>query len=289
MPSIDFANAVLLVHVAESQRAYKLQHHADEDINDEQFPEQHVSSSEREGTPCVRLHWRTFILTINKRPFDLQQGWVFGSNDNCEFRLDEDSTRGVSGKHYKIDHDWVSKSLILTNISRNGTDLTSDSIGLRETVTGTWRIRPDERTTVEAGGSSVAIEAPRRGAFQSQYDENLDAYHREVQEALPLLGRLRFSGAVVDTPVISRGEVARDHFLLQEKIGEGQFGAVFKAFDCSNNRVYAAKRLFPGHASDKRIRAEINVLRKVSHVSPSHPLSRKPANNALTEIHCNIR
>ncbi|KAH8726852.1 hypothetical protein GQ44DRAFT_141075 [Phaeosphaeriaceae sp. PMI808] len=72
-----------------------------------------------------------FVLTTTRKPFDPLFGWIFGSDDElCDLVLDEDSTQGVSGKHFRIDHHWESKSLILTNISRHGTKLSSPSIGL---------------------------------------------------------------------------------------------------------------------------------------------------------------
>ena len=49
---------------------------------------------------------------------------------------------------------------------------------------------------------------------------------------------------------------------MHEEIGRGAFATVFKAFDPSTKRVYAAKKLTYEHSS-----AELNILSKVSHVS----------------------
>lgn len=56
IPSIDFANTVLLVNITEAQLPINYSttlSFDDEDVNDERFPEQRVTSSKREGTPCV--------------------------------------------------------------------------------------------------------------------------------------------------------------------------------------------------------------------------------------------
>ena len=265
MASIDFATTVLLINGNEAEPAFKLPHNSSFRICDDE-PSEHIRSRDREGTPFIRLRKIWLVLTTTRKPFDPLSGWIFGSDDElCDLVLDEDSTHGVSGKHFRIDHHWESKSLILTNISRHGTKLSSPSIGLRgKTITGsgTWRIRPDEQTTIEAGRSSITIEVPRRGVYQSEYDDNLEAYFREVQKAVPQFRALRFHGSLIETPLVARGEQTRSQYVLQEEIGRGAYATVFKAFDPSTNQVYAAKKVSYEYSP-----AEINILRRVSHVS----------------------
>jgi hypothetical protein len=91
---------------------------------------------------------------------------------------------------------------MLTNMSRHGTKLNSLSTGVKgKTISGSgsWRIRPDEQTTIEAGRSSITVEVPRRGVYQKEYEENLEAYHRETQAAVPQVGRLRVHGSLIET------------------------------------------------------------------------------------------
>ena len=266
MASINLTTTTLLINGNEGEPAFTLPHNNSFRICDNETSEEHVPLREREGTPFVRLQKMWLVLTTSRKPFDPLLGWVFGSDDDlCDLVLDIDSTQGVSGRHFRIDHDWESKSLILTNMSRHGTKLSSPSIGLRGKVisgSGTWRIRPDEQTTVEAGKSSITVEIPRRGGYQTEYDDNLEAYYQEVQKAVPHVGRLRFHSSLVETPLVARGERTRSQYILQEEIGRGAFATVFKAFDPSTKRVYAAKKLTYEHSS-----AELNILSKVSHVS----------------------
>ena len=155
----------------------------------------------------------------------------------------------------------------MTNISWHGTKLSSLSIGLKgKTISGsgTWRIRPDEQTTIEARRSSITVEIPRRGIYQSEYDNNLEAYYREVQEAVPQVRRLRFHGSLTETLLVARGEQTQSQYVLQKQIKEGAFGTVFKAFDPLTKQVYTAIKVSYGY-----LPTEIKILRRVSHVSLS--------------------
>lgn len=285
MASIDFATTVILINGNEAEPAFTLPHNNSFRIYDDETSGERIHSRDREGTPFVRLRKTWLVLTTTRKPFDPLVGWVFGSDDElCDLVLDVNSAQGVSGKHFRIDHDWESRSVILTNMSRHGTKLISPSIGFRgKMISGssTWRIRPDEQTTIEAGGSSITVEVPRRGVCQGEYDENLEAYYREVQEAVPQVGRLGFHGSLIETPLVARGERTQSQYVLQEEIGRGAYGIVYKAFDPSTERVYAVKKLLNEHSP-----AEINILQKVSHVSLSRIAYWRLADDPIPGPYC---
>lgn len=280
MASIDLATTVLLINGSESEPTFTLPYNISFRISDEETSDEHTPSRDREGTPFVCLSKIWLVLTTTRKPFDPLLGWVFGSNEElCDLVIDANCMHGVSGRHFRIHHDWESKSLVLTNISRHGTKMSSPSIGLRgKTISGcgTWRIRPDEQTKIEAGRRSITVEIPCRGVFQSKYDDNLGSYYREVQEAVPRIGRLKFHGSLVETPLVARGEQTRSQYTLQEEIGKGTFATVFKAFDPSTKRVYAAKKLVSKHSP-----AETNILRRVSHVCLSNFAHRQVTDTTL--------
>lgn len=96
-----------------------------------------------------------------------------------------------------------------------------------------------------------------RGVCRSEYEVNLGKYHREVQEAVPRIDNLGFHGPQTVTPAV--------RYVLQEEIGSGAFGTVYKAFDSCTNRVYAAKTIRASYKPD-----EIRILQKVTHVSISN-------------------
>jgi serine/threonine protein kinase len=63
-------------------------------------------------------------------------------------------------------------------------------------------------------------------------------------------------------------EIDCDRFKDQEKIGEGTYGTVFKAFDTKTNRVVALKRIKLDDAENgfpSTTLREISILKECSH------------------------
>ncbi|KAK0101752.1 hypothetical protein ONS95_006904 [Cadophora gregata] len=264
MNAVDYTNVFLIITVSEVHPAATLSHNASFRIGNNEISDEEGSTHGREGTPFTRVPRTWLVLTLSRKPFDPLLGWVFGSDKkSCDILLDTSSRNGVSRRHFSINHDRDSRSVILTNISQHGTRLTSESIGfegMRITGNESWRIRPDERTTVDTGKTYVSIEVPRdavRGKWRSEYEANLEACYREAQEAVPRIDKLKFHGGPIeDTPA----EAYASRYVLQEKLGSGTFGTVYKAFDRYSKQVYAAKTVSSSYSPQ-----EVEILQKTSH------------------------
>ena len=182
---------MLLINGNDAEPEFSPSHNNSFRICDDETSDEQVPPRDREGTPFIRLWKMWLVLTTTRKPFDPLLGWIFGSDDEINYR--------------------------------------------------------------------------------------------EVQEAVPQVRRLRFHGSLIETPLVARGEHTCSQYTLQEEIGKRTYGTVFKVFDPSTNRVYAAKKILYEYSP-----AEIDILRRVSHVSLSKLSHWCVANDRILELHCSL-
>ncbi len=269
MISINLATTVLLIESKNSPAETALQLSSNEDyvVNSivEDAP-QHLPAS-REGTPLVAPSSVICALLLSHKPFDPLEGWVFGSDEErCDFQLATASKRtGVSGRHFRIHYNWTSRHLRLTNISKHHTVMSSTKLGRDIVVRDSRAILPGEIITVTAGVVSLSIHIPPRGKLQDAFDKALDAYHNDVQAAVPRLATLNFSVPSQETPLVVLDKRNRVQYFIEKDgdIGKGGFGTVSKAVDHVTGDLYAAKRFFEVHPKSQ---TEIELHQQISHV-----------------------
>ena len=221
---------------------------------------------DREGTPYIQPSMLSSALEIHHKPHDPLDGWVFGSDaERCDFQLAVDhESSGVSRRHFRIHHNLKSRQLMLTNLSKHKTTMSSPRLG-EDLVRDSRVIFPGEDITVTTGRVSLSMHIPARGEHQGSFKKALTEYLNELQAAVPQLATLSFgSGSSRATPLVVQGKRNRVHYLIAKEgdIGQGAFGTVSTAIDPTTGDVYAAKRFHNGKA-DK----EINLHQEVSHVS----------------------
>lgn len=270
MFSVNLATTVLLIESKNSpaEDALKLpsneQYVLDSVVED---ATQHLPAS-REGTPFIAPSRVICALLLTHKPFDPLDGWVFGSDEeHCDFQLATTSKRtGVSGRHFRIHYNWTSRCLLLSNMSKHHTVMSSPKLGRNIIVRDSRVLLPGVDTTVNAGTVSLSIHIPARGEDQGTFDKALDAYHDEVREAMPRLVALNFGESLHDTPLVILGKRNRVQYLIEKEgdIGKGSFGTVSRALDPITGDLYAAKR-FRNVSTEAH--KEIELHQQVSHVS----------------------
>jgi hypothetical protein len=84
----------------------------------------------REGTPLITPSKALYAIHLTQKPFDPSNGWVFGSEENgCDFQLSTNNKGGVSSRHFRINFNWTSMRLVLTNLSQHHTMMSSPTLG----------------------------------------------------------------------------------------------------------------------------------------------------------------
>lgn len=206
----------------------------------------------------------TCALSLTHAPIDPLTGWVFGSDEErCDFLLATSNTEsGVSGRHFSINYNWTTKCLLLKNLSRHSVTMKSPKLyGHPVTVEGTQVIPPSEDNTIHAGVVVLIVRIPARGQ-----DED---YGQTVKEAMPCFPPRVLCKDPPNTPPVILGKRNRVQYIIQNEgdIGKGGFGSVSKALDPNTGDLYAAKRFHKSKAVNKFIYRELELHRKVSHVS----------------------
>jgi hypothetical protein len=227
-----------------------------------------VSPSSREGTPFVTPSKTVCAIHLTHKPYDPLDGWVFGSDEECDFQLSASKKDGVSGRHFRLHFNWTSKRLLLTNLSQHHTVMSSPKLG-KDIIVRDSRVLPlDEAIAVSAGAVCLSIQIPERGEHQPAFVETLNACHEDARQATPRLAGLGFNEPVAETPLVVLGKRDRVPYIIEKEgdIGSGTFGIVSKALDPITGDLYAAKR----YKIKPKVRItpkEIDIHLKISHVS----------------------
>jgi serine/threonine protein kinase len=227
----------------------------------------------REGTPLCEVERSICALDLIRKPFDPAKGWVFGSDNDEEvdFRLAKNSKTGVSGQHFRISYNPQSKCLVLTNISKHHTLMSSPKIGDDLKVRESMVILSSEQTEITAGAVTISLRVPNRKVQQPAFEKHLASYLQELQAALPRLPGLALEPPQRDptqreTPLVVLGKRNRVPYIIEKEgdLGAGSFGIVSRALDARTGDLYAAKKF--RHITP-RVRMELDINEKISHVS----------------------
>lgn len=271
MESKDSSKTILSIWAANqvASQAFQLEHNkrflvrTGEDMKSRRRVPQR---RKRESTPQYQAPSRIEVRLQTDHGFeprDLTKGWCFGSDPtHCDVLLDEDNSRGVSGLHFEINHNWSSFAVVITNRSGNPLTITLPRQEPDQIVTGQTRALLKEpcMVSLEVGLLQLIIVIPTR-EDQSAYEANLRAYCARAHEALPSLAHLNFQKRLNPTPA-----VALHRYFQEKRLGYGSYGTVFSALDAYSGDVVALKR-FHDSVSYENIESEILILKDVTHVS----------------------
>lgn len=227
-----------------------------------------LSSQEVEDS-CPRLR-----LTFDKRPKNISQGFVFGSDSKrCDILLGNKRS-GVSGVHFCITFDRQGR-LVLTDTSSGGTAVSYNGQvadqrrkNFRWILFRNWEIK----VRVRRRAFIFELEVASHETCKLIYEENIRAYLQESQSTLPEIGQMEVQyQESTAAPTECATPNRRPIYLLGRRIGSGGFGSVYKATNVSKGVVLAAKKFNTGSSFD----VEVAIMKTVFHVglevSSCHP------------------
>ena len=218
-------------------------------------------------------------LSFDKPPKDLRQGFVFGSDPDCDIRLvdrtnfqpqDRDKVQYISRKHFSVTFD-EQRRVILRDTSTLGTSVSYDGQAEDEIRSHfTWIIFPGFETVkvkIPAADISFAIQLGEHEHCEAQYFAKIDLLFPQRTRAAESGLTSRMQKVKVQSQSTSvapsgaqtprRGPI----YLLQEELGQGGFGKVYKVVDVSSGESYAGKAFFGPEWT-----REVAIMKKVEHV-----------------------
>lgn len=237
-------------------------------VNHDSVIEEPAAKRRRETTPHVVPNEAQAVLRTDQYPFDPSLEWVFGHDDErCDFLLGS-KAQGVSGRQFRISHNWKSMEVMFVNLSANGTRIVDPSTGKIVKIMARRVLLAKEQYRVYAGVIDITLGIPPRNqAQQAVYLSNLQRLKHEVEQATPSMGKMAVESSKAATPVFV-GRARR--FILKDVLGAGAMSIVYKAVEYETGNVFAAKIHKINRKDDsiqKSMLNETKILQRLNHVS----------------------
>ncbi len=240
-----------------------------------------VDISSRESTPAVGQPVSQIQLTFDDKPKDLEKGFVFGSDPRiCDVFLGERGA-GFSGQQFCITFNERGE-VIFKNKSRKEVQVNYNGEAPHFRSQFTWILFDTYQNIKITLGKEddliFKIKWPKHGTYRAEYEAHRNAYFEERRNAFPPLSQLDMETqqpTAMPTAQHSPRQKSPGQesprqkppgqepiYLLEEELGHGGFGTVYKAVDVSTGDVHAAKKFH--HGDWKK---EVDILMSLSHVS----------------------
>ncbi|KZL88160.1 calmodulin-binding protein kinase [Colletotrichum incanum] len=214
---------------------------------------------EQDITPAPLLETLPFLrVTTDHEPRDARIGFVFGSDPTvCDVLLDKDLARGISKKQFAIQVNQENGVLLFKNHSRNKTNIRSPSLG-KLALRHQRALQENESVHVPLGLYDIEIRLPDHSAHRRDYRTHLSNFIAKVSTQIPDLQNLELESG----PSASTTSSGASPYRLQDKIGSGTYGVVYRAVHRVTGDVVAVKQL----GKDKLVRLEeAMLLRSIMH------------------------
>ena len=221
------------------------------------------------GEDASKIH-----LTFDKKPKNLEKGFVFGSDpQKCDVLLGG-FVAGFSRQHFCITFN-ARGEVILEDTSRKKSFVEYKGEKPPGRTQFTWILfdkyqnievtlnKAKEEKKKNTNELTFKVEWPDRKFCWAEYEAHRAAYLEERRSALPPLSQLGVESQQT-TAVLTAQHSPRQQpiYLPEQELGRGGFGTVYKAVDVSTGHEYAAKMF---HGGDWK--KEVEILKSVSHVS----------------------
>ncbi|KAL8972517.1 MAG: hypothetical protein Q9197_002742 [Variospora fuerteventurae] len=220
--------------------------------------EDHEISS-REATPAVYYAEPELQLTFDDVPKNSQAGFVFGSDrQKCDVWLGE-RKRGFSAQLFSISP-TDPRGVVFKDLWEGETTVVYKGETPLPRRHFTWilfREWPDIEISMTKQGFNFAFKVrwpdhPNGDVEKAEYERRLEFYRQQHQNPTPAptLPSLTGQASYGQPPI----------FLLDEELGRGGSGTVYKAINVSTGLLYAAKEF-----QTLCLQSEVDILRRLSH------------------------
>lgn len=238
-------------------------------------PEDEVGDyASRQSTPFPDIEDNSCRLQLkfDRRPKDIRQGFVFGTDPRtCDVLIGTKET-SISRRHFCITFDGDGR-LVLKDISKCGTAVSYNGQAEREVRQHfTWILFKGYELKVHLQlarkrFTAFMITVANHEDCKAEYQAHLRSYLDDSRNAVPPLGLLNIhSQASTRAPTQPLSPRQRPIYLQGEELGSGTFGAVYRATDVSTGDFFAAKRF----NTKSGFEMEVEILKSVCHVSLPH-------------------
>lgn len=238
----------------------------------------------REGTPLVKSQSVLAVLRIDRLPYDATRGWVFGRYDDGREEnigeghgkeADEEDEgvdfvlgtvhQGVSKRHFSIDYNWEAKTLLLKNLSDNGTVWIDPETGTEERIFSSRALLGTINYSFSAGTVDLVLQVPPRDDIQqAKYNVEFERLRTEAYKAVPKMHGLEVAPIAEETPLVIGKKFKRGR-----AIGRGATAVVYEVTNYETGDRLAAKSYsYTGQTEAvlKSMTLEIRLLQKLKHV-----------------------
>ena len=200
------------------------------------------------------------------KPKDFSCGYIFGSSSRlCDVVINSIEDE-ISRVHFYVTFNRQGR-LVLKDLSRAGTAVMYNGEAVTAPRTNFEWILFEEslKIDIKAKGTHFAVEIPSHQDCAFEYEDRLRSYLAEAQKISPAIHGLNLgsSGAsIVASAAPDDPRTSRAYAFLNE-LGKGEFGAVYRALDASNEVAYAVKKSFKITSQWPR---ETRLLARIKHV-----------------------
>ncbi|KAI0487343.1 hypothetical protein F4859DRAFT_525491 [Xylaria cf. heliscus] len=211
------------------------------------------------GTPFRQIGLSKFLrITVDDahNPTEPAAGFVFGCDANvCDVVLDENQRRGVSRKQFAIEPDWDRGTLILRNLSKQGTFIESQSSG-RTWLHSEQSLQDNEILDIKIGKVELHIRIPDHSKHRNVFLEGWSAFRVRLQSQISGLQKLS-----LETNKTTNKSQPTD-YIYQWAIGRGSQATVYEAVHQPSGQKFAIKEFHKVHSDNLK---ELSILPRIQH------------------------
>lgn len=227
-------------------------------------------STSRETTPSTAQNDGTeysdsqIRLTFDREPKDIEQGFVFGSDQAaCDVLLGH-SSQGISRQEFRITLDTHGRPILEAVSQSHSMTVSYDTQGKdQKRRLFKWILFQGHQIVIKISNLKLEIDVAEHNSCQEEYQQHVLSFLADSRPnataPLERLGIDSLDSTAAQSPPLSPRQ--RPIYFKEKELGRGEFGRVYTTIDVSTGHVYASKQFDKGHWHD-----EVEAVKRASHV-----------------------